>query len=75
MPQQSALPAPTLDHWLKAVSKIGTLIIHLSLTGHQVKDLPPVDIGHPATVRFDRALLPRRTDNPHARDHICLLLQ
>jgi len=31
-----------------AVTKIGTLIIHLSLTKHQVKDLPPVDIDHPA---------------------------
>lgn len=31
-----------------AVTKIGTLLIHLSLTKHQVKDLPPVDIGHPA---------------------------
>ncbi len=29
-----------------AVTKIGTLIIHLSLTKHQVKDLPPVDIDH-----------------------------
>jgi sporulation protein YlmC with PRC-barrel domain len=27
-----------------AVTKIGTLLIHLSLTKHQVKDLPPVDI-------------------------------
>ncbi len=27
-----------------AVTKIGTLIIHLSLTRHQVKDLPPVEI-------------------------------
>jgi hypothetical protein len=27
-----------------AVTKIGTLLIHLSLTRHQVKDLPPV--GH-----------------------------
>jgi len=31
-----------------AVTKVGTLIIHLSLTRHQVKDLPPVDIDHPA---------------------------
>ncbi len=31
-----------------AVTKIGTLLIHLSLTRHQVKDLPPVDIDHPA---------------------------
>ena len=30
-----------------AVTKIGTLLIHLSLTKHQVKDLPPVDIDHP----------------------------
>ena len=30
-----------------AVTKIGTLLIHLSLTRHQVKDLPPVDIDHP----------------------------
>jgi sporulation protein YlmC with PRC-barrel domain len=29
-----------------AVTKIGTLLIHLSLTKHQVKDLPPVDIDH-----------------------------
>jgi sporulation protein YlmC with PRC-barrel domain len=27
-----------------AVTKIGTLLIHLSLTKHQVKDLPPVNI-------------------------------
>jgi sporulation protein YlmC with PRC-barrel domain len=27
-----------------AVTKIGTLLIHLSLTAHQVKDLPPVNI-------------------------------
>ena len=31
-----------------AVTKIGTLLIHLSLTRHQVKDLPPVRIDHPA---------------------------
>ena len=31
-----------------AVTKIGTLLIHLSLTKHQVKDLPPVSIDHPA---------------------------
>jgi hypothetical protein len=31
-----------------AVTKIGTLLIHLSLTKHQVKDLPPVRIDHPA---------------------------
>ena len=31
-----------------AVTKIGTLLIHLSLTKHQVKNLPPVDIDHPA---------------------------
>jgi len=31
-----------------AVTKIGTLLIHLSLSKHQVKDLPPVDIDHPA---------------------------
>ena len=31
-----------------AVTKIGTFLIHLSLTKHQVKDLPPVDIDHPA---------------------------
>jgi sporulation protein YlmC with PRC-barrel domain len=31
-----------------AVIKIGTLIIRLSLTKHQVKDLPPVDTDHPA---------------------------
>lgn len=31
-----------------AVTKIGTLLIHLSLTKHQVKDLPPVDIDYPA---------------------------
>jgi sporulation protein YlmC with PRC-barrel domain len=29
-----------------AVTKIGTLLIHLSLTKDQVKDLPPVDIDH-----------------------------
>jgi sporulation protein YlmC with PRC-barrel domain len=33
---------------ISAVTKIGTLLIHLSLTRHQVKDLPPVDIDHPA---------------------------
>ena len=31
-----------------AVTKIGTLLIHLSLTKHQVKDLPPVDVDHAA---------------------------
>jgi sporulation protein YlmC with PRC-barrel domain len=31
-----------------AVTKIGTFLIHLSLTKHQVKDLPPVDTDHPA---------------------------
>jgi len=31
-----------------AVTKIGTLLIHLSLTKHQVKHLPSVDIDHPA---------------------------
>ena len=31
-----------------AVTKIGTLLIHLSLTKHQVKDLPPVHIDRPA---------------------------
>ncbi len=31
-----------------AVTKMGTLLIHLSLTKHQVEDLPPVDIDHPA---------------------------
>ena len=31
-----------------AVTKIGTLLIHLSLTKHQVKDLPPVNIDHAA---------------------------
>jgi len=31
-----------------AVTKIGTMIIHLGLTKHQVKELPPVDIDHPA---------------------------
>jgi sporulation protein YlmC with PRC-barrel domain len=31
-----------------AVTKIGTLLIQLTLTRHQVKDLPPVDIDHPA---------------------------
>jgi sporulation protein YlmC with PRC-barrel domain len=33
---------------ISAVTKIGTMLIHLSLTKHQVKDLPPVDIDHPA---------------------------
>ncbi len=33
-----------------AVTKIGTLLIHLSLTRHQVKDLPPVDIDYPSRV-------------------------
>ena len=31
-----------------AVTKIGTLLIQLSLTKHQVKGLPSVDIDHPA---------------------------
>jgi hypothetical protein len=31
-----------------AVTKIGTLLIHLSLTKHQVKHLPSVDIDHSA---------------------------
>ena len=31
-----------------AVTRIGTMIIHLGLTRHRVKDLPPVDIDHPA---------------------------
>ena len=31
-----------------AVTKIGTLLIHLGLTRRQVKDLPPVHIDHPA---------------------------
>jgi hypothetical protein len=31
-----------------AVAKIGTLLIHLSLTKHQVKNLSSVDIDHPA---------------------------
>jgi len=31
-----------------AVTKIGTMLIHLSLTKRQVKDLPRVDIDHPA---------------------------
>jgi sporulation protein YlmC with PRC-barrel domain len=31
-----------------AVTKIGTLLIHLSLTRRQVKDLPPVHINRPA---------------------------
>jgi PRC-barrel domain len=31
-----------------AVVKFGTLLIHLSLTKHQVKDLPSVDIDDPA---------------------------
>ena len=33
---------------ISAVTKIGTMLIHLSLTKHQVKDLPPVEIDHPA---------------------------
>jgi hypothetical protein len=31
-----------------AVTKFGTLLIHLSLTKHQVKDLLPADIDNPA---------------------------
>jgi sporulation protein YlmC with PRC-barrel domain len=31
-----------------AVTKIGTLVVHLSLTKRQVRDLPSVDIDHPA---------------------------
>jgi sporulation protein YlmC with PRC-barrel domain len=31
-----------------AVTKIGTLLVHLSLTKHQVEDLPPVDIDYRA---------------------------
>jgi sporulation protein YlmC with PRC-barrel domain len=33
---------------IDAVTKLGTLLIHLSLTKRQVKDLPSVDIDHPA---------------------------
>jgi sporulation protein YlmC with PRC-barrel domain len=33
---------------IRAVTKIGTLLVQLSLTRRQVKDLPPVDIDHPA---------------------------
>ncbi len=33
---------------ISAVTKIGTLLIHLGLTRHQVKGLPPVDRDHPA---------------------------
>lgn len=33
---------------ISAVTKFGTLLIHLSLTKHQVKDLPPMDREHPA---------------------------
>jgi sporulation protein YlmC with PRC-barrel domain len=33
---------------ISAVTKIGTMLIHLSLTKHQVKDLPPVAIDHPS---------------------------
>ena len=33
---------------ISAVTRIGTMLIHLSLTKHQVKDLLPVDIDHPA---------------------------
>jgi len=29
---------------ISAVTKIGTMLIHLSLTKHQVKDLPPAEI-------------------------------
>ena len=32
---------------ISAVTKIGTMLIHLSLSKRQVKDLPPVDIDHP----------------------------
>jgi hypothetical protein len=31
-----------------SVIKFGTLLIHLSLTKHQVEDLPPVDIDYRA---------------------------
>lgn len=31
-----------------AVTKIGALLIHLSLTKHQVKELPPADMDHAA---------------------------
>jgi sporulation protein YlmC with PRC-barrel domain len=33
---------------ISAVTRIGTLLIHLSLTKHQVKHLPSMDIDHPA---------------------------
>ena len=33
---------------ISAVTKFGTMLIHLSITKHQVKNLPPVDIDHPA---------------------------
>jgi sporulation protein YlmC with PRC-barrel domain len=52
---------------ISAVTKIGTMIIHLSITKHQVKDLPPVDFDHPAGMawvgRFPvaRSQRPRRS--------------
>ena len=33
---------------ISSVTKIGTLLVHLSLTRRQVKDLPPADVDHPA---------------------------
>jgi uncharacterized protein YifN (PemK superfamily) len=35
--KEAAIPIST-------VTKIGTMLIHLSLTKHQVKDLPPAEI-------------------------------
>ena len=51
-----------------AVTKIGTLLIHLRLTKHQVKDLPPVDIDHPARVDL-------RGDTPYPRPTVTTLVR
>jgi sporulation protein YlmC with PRC-barrel domain len=45
-----------------AVTKIGTLLIHLSLTRHQVEHLPPVTIDHRA--RWRRPLTPSGWQRP-----------
>ena len=50
---------------ISAVTKIGTLLIHLSLTRHQVEDLPPVDIEHPA----DKGPSARKPDQTTRQNH------
>ena len=51
-----------------AVTKIGTLLIHLSLTKHQVKDLPPVDIDHREGLPARGQPVPQSDGNHLVRD-------